>query len=228
MKLGNSTARLFMRLCFCGKRREAILRAWSREKRINLHRSWLLGIPLLITALIGTCPVTGSGQDQARVRLQYKYCGRNCAYLFGRLANLDVPNHSHWDAELHLGNNGSSALDIADLLNSWSGRQKIAVFACSRGGLANTTLPAIALTHPAGSEKTEGHYMVIVEVDDDRIVAVDGTSLCYNHYTFEQFQARWKGYLIAIKPGSPSGGRWSGLFVGAIVLAIVAWKRTKS
>lgn len=164
------------------------------------------------------------------ITVNYKYCGRNCTWVFARLAGVDVPSFSELDRRLTVASRGSTALDIASLLNEWSSR-KVGAYKCSMDDLRKMELPAIALVHPAGDEKLQGHYLVLIKVTADEIHAIDGTSLCINRYSIPAFDLRWNGVLIALEQKRGLAGTWAaGMFTllfGAGGVAIVRTRRRK-
>lgn len=145
-----------------------------------------------------------------------KHCGVNCAYVWLRMASIDV-SYEECRERIGVGENGSSLLKIKDFLGSRSLHAEVV-----KGGpklLSEIGYPSIA--HFETDLNSTGHFVLVLGQLDDQIEFIDGMNATHHVIPTNDFLRHWSGYLLVRRVSTRSGMPW--IVLAAVGGSALAW-----
>lgn len=130
-----------------------------------------------------------------------KKCGINAAYSLLRLQGVDV-NYDDVSATIPFDDDGTDMRDVFSYIKRKNGSN--ALIQSTGAGAQGIPIPFIALIElePVRrvSSKSEGHFVVVVDVKAAFVTYIDGTTGAKTKMPSEYFHKIWTGYAIADCP----------------------------
>lgn len=151
---------------------------------------------LVFFTLVGWQLIFASAKaDEELVWRDPLLCGVNSSYIYLQLEKNDVKYDDVLEA-LRPGESGTSVKQLRDFLRTYD--SQLSVFRSSPSKLEQLPLPAIVFLEPSGSqEQAIGHFNVLVSVDADKVVYLDGTTGAIWDASRAEFGKTWSGVVIA-------------------------------
>lgn len=127
-------------------------------------------------------------------------CGVNSAYAFLKMQNKDVA-YGTLVSKIPIGPKGSTIGDVASCINDYG--VLVDVVKCTPSALNAIHMPVIAHTFPEYASEyslsQRGHFIVLLKVDEQFVVFLDGTTAVIREVSYDRFISEWSGHLIIRK-----------------------------
>jgi hypothetical protein len=186
-------------------------------------RTWKTIIPLFLVGIaacmgaadLGGGQVRGSdkvGAPKGEIWRTLNKCSINSLYMFLRLWHQSVA-YEDLEARLPVGEHGTSLTEMRDCAAACGLRTK--VIKATPETLGRYPLPAIA---HCDEEKTTGHYVILVAMNEDTVHVIDGTTAVVGYPSLSEFRKTWSGYLL-VNDNRPW---WAPLIPVAISLSTIS------
>ncbi len=135
------------------------------------------------------------GADEPKVWRKDSYCGVNCAYMYLRLTGVDQEFNEVENA-LNPDSTGNSLGELKGFLASKLSGVKVVQMTPDE--LKEARLPALLLLDRQSTKElqTIGHFVVLVSINDEQAVFVDGTSGVLVAKPASYLTKDWTGYAI--------------------------------
>lgn len=125
----------------------------------------------------------------------YPMCGVNSLYVAARLRGVDVA-YEDLVERVPRTEHGSSLADVANAASALGLQGRTVKGAPD--ALRTLSYPVIA--HLQSAESATGHFVVILDEEDGRLLVVDGTTADMRFVQREAFLRDWTGYLVVFEP----------------------------
>jgi hypothetical protein len=149
-------------------------------------------------------------------------CGANCLYVLLKCADLDVP-YMHVRDSLPKDRDSS----LADLRRvAAEVGLPLSIAKLRPVELASAPMPMIAHVEPTATRgESSGHFIVLLRVDEERCVYIDGSTAELKTRSREDLLRDWTGYAAYATP-SRSGHllTWLGYGFAGMALTLVAYR----
>jgi hypothetical protein len=125
-------------------------------------------------------------------------CGPNCLYMFLAILNCPVA-YNDVAGVLPLGRHGVDFLQMRDAARKFG--VSCGIRHCRFEELADCTFPVVGhierrRSREEGDQDSRGHFVIVVDVTNTQVNAIDGTTGEAIAYTHDGFRRLWTGYLL--------------------------------
>jgi hypothetical protein len=181
----------------------------------------MLGKTLCLPAVLALVAAAAPTEDPPRAEpdshtlagvgdSQRVICGPNCLYMFLAILNCPVA-YSDVAGVLPLGRHGVDFLQMRDAARRFGVSCEIRH--CRFDQLASCTFPVIGhierrRSREEGDQDSRGHFVIVVDVTNTQVNAIDGTTGEAIAYTHDGFQRLWTGYLLVPLEGLQGVRLW--------------------
>jgi ABC-type bacteriocin/lantibiotic exporter with double-glycine peptidase domain len=181
---------------------------------------WLLCLPILhlagpiLFAVSGSPPLSLDAGDKP-----YLKCGPNSLFLLSKLYGVDV-DYERITQELPIDARGSSLEAMVAAANKIG--IKCEARRCGMHELLDC--PKAFIAHIAATRNGEeqlGHYLVVLDCDEDSVQFIDGTTGELKNWARSYFLRLWTGYVIMPEVSRGSAFRAILFTVGLWILLIL-------
>jgi len=120
-------------------------------------------------------------------------CGRRTLFLWLRLMKYEI-DYAEISSSVPVTSDGTSLEQLRAGARRWS--DGVQIIKLQSQDLGAVPLPAIAHGWLDGRQATRGHYVVVVRVEPDNVVILDGARGTKLELTRSEFDTFWSGYLM--------------------------------